>query len=126
MRIDLGIDKKTGQPAWAELIDPEDLPQSVRKKIRGMVPLTLGTDGKAEGRVGLTFMDDMQATVIAAAIESWWQTDVPITVDAVEALPARMYDPLVEATEEHTKIVNFRPGGATSSESATGSNPTDG
>lgn len=115
-RIDLGIDKKTGEQAWAEIGDPEDLPQTDRKKIRALLPVTYTGAGEPNVAFTMETVDDIDAAVIASAIAAWWQTDVPVTVETVEALPSRMYDKLLPAVEEHKKIVNFRPGSETSSE----------
>jgi hypothetical protein len=115
-RIELGIDKKTGEPAWAEISDPEDLTARQRREVRDVirVPFQIG-GGMGTAEVGGGIMDTIRARMVAQ-VTTAWSFPEPITAETVEDLPARMFDVLVEATEPHWDAANFRPTTAPSSE----------
>lgn len=126
MRIDLGIDKKTGQEAWAEVIDPEDMSAKARRQVRNVIKgVRLNDDTRVEIEGGIN--DLLKATMISMVVEAW-SFPLPISVETVEELPVRMYDKLIEATVPHFELANFssrkKSSDDSSSESATGSTPS--
>ncbi len=126
MRIDLGIDKKTGQEAWAEVIDPEDMSAKARRQVRNVIKgVRLNDDTRVEIEGGIN--DLLKATMISMVVEAW-SFPLPISVETVEELPVRMYDKLIEATVPHFELANFssrkKSSEDSSSESGTGSTPS--
>ncbi len=119
-RIELGADKH-GVPQWADIVDVEEMTGRQRREIRDGFPVEMGADGTPTMRLTGGIMDLMRDRLVAMVIEEWSFPDAP-TLDSVEALPARMLDKLIEATEPHWELANFsRPGtpGENSSDSKT-------
>ncbi len=116
-RIDLGIDRKTGQPAWADILDVEDMTGRTRRMVRDKAPVGVGADGTTQMSVTGGTGDLLHAELLAQVITEW-SFGTPITAENVEDLPLRMLEKLEEATEEHWKLVNFskKTGGANTSE----------
>lgn len=105
MRIPLGTDKN-GVERWAEILDVDEMPASVRRKVRSVIGVEIGPDGKHKTDLNGGLADSMKTALMAAVITSW-SFDTPITPETVEALPIGVYDQLAKATEAHSEAVNF-------------------
>lgn len=117
MREPLGLGKD-GAERWAEIYDVDEMPASVRRKVRSVIGVQIGDDGKHKTDLNGGLADSMKTALMAAVITSW-SFEEPITFDTVEALPIPVYDKLAKATEAHSEAVNFSPpetGGESSSE----------
>ncbi|MGH3376340.1 MAG: hypothetical protein ACRDP6_16525 [Actinoallomurus sp.] len=117
MREPLGLGKD-GAERWAEILDVDEMPASVRRKVRSVIGVEIGEDGKHRTALNGGLADSMKTALMAAVITSWSFPE-PITVESVEDLPIGVYDQLAKATEPHSEAVNFRPpetDGASSSE----------
>lgn len=111
MRIGLGTDK-TGQEAWVELMDPDDLTADQFARVQDAI--TVGQRATGEVGAGGGARIRMPAAMVAEVATAWWKPE-RISTETVLALPMRMFRKLEHAVEPHFEAANFDPESPTSS-----------